>query len=181
MLQTSCVRTFVLEIWSWTGSGIPGNLYQISVLTRARLPGLLHSEDLVLAKRRQISAGSWLPQGQIPRTCPAVIANGARHPGSSQPSCSSGHLNSGGQDSWSAQRQGSGRGSRLPQSLGLVSQWPWRDLCVPTGHSPLFPGSHCSPTGPRLGELEGPKQKAKICLPYSLYNSLSTDRLTFAH
>ena len=85
---------------------------------------LSHPEDFVLAKRRQISVGSWLPQGPIPRTCPAV-ANGTRCPGSSQPSCSVGHLNSGGQDSWSAQRRGSGRGPLLPQSLGLVSWWPW--------------------------------------------------------
>lgn len=112
---------------------------------------------------------SWPPQGQIPRTCSAVIANGARRPGSSQPSCSSGHLNTGGQDwKWSAQRRGSGRGSLLPQSPGPGQSVALARALEPCRTQPSVPGSHCSPTGPRLSELEGPKQKGQDLLLTSL-------------
>ena len=44
----------------------------------------------------------WCPQGQVPRPCPAVITEGARHRGPTWSSGSSGHLSSGGQVPWTA-------------------------------------------------------------------------------
>ena len=59
--------------------------------------------------------------------------------------------------------------SLLPQGLGPASGWPWRGLWSPVGHStqPL-PWPPRSPAGLRPGELEGPGEKAGICLlPHS--------------
>ena len=78
----------------------------------------------------------WLPQGQVPRPYPAVIAEGARGPGPNWPSGSLGHPKGGGEGArshrlhpmqtatavWS-QRQGWRRGSPLFQGLGLASGW----------------------------------------------------------
>ena len=74
------VRSFVLEARSWSGKDVPVNLYQMNVILcsdkngqgpKAQLPP---SEVQVMAERRQIAAGGAL------RTCPAVIAEGARCP-----------------------------------------------------------------------------------------------------
>ena len=59
------IRSFVLEVRSWSGNNIPVNLYQTKViLCQERASGpkaqLASSKVLVLAKRRQISVGSSL-------------------------------------------------------------------------------------------------------------------------
>ena len=60
------VRTFVLEVWLWSGNDVPVPLYQVNVMLcpeqkgqspNAQLPRSL-SKVPVLTKRRQISAGS---------------------------------------------------------------------------------------------------------------------------
>ena len=58
------VRSFVLEVRSWSGNNVPENLYQINVILCLDQKGqslkaqLLPSKVPVLAKRRQISLGS---------------------------------------------------------------------------------------------------------------------------
>ena len=58
------VRSFVLEVRSWSGNDVPENLYQMNVILCPDEKGqspeaqLLPSKFPVLAKRRQISVGS---------------------------------------------------------------------------------------------------------------------------
>ena len=62
-----------------------------------------------------------------------------------------------------SQSWGWGRGSLLPQGLGLARGWPWG------GPWSLFPGPPSSTASLSLGELEGPLEKARIhLLPQSL-------------
>ena len=57
------VRSFVLEVRSWSGNDVPENLYQMNVILCPDEKGqspeaqLLPSKFPVLAKRRQISVG----------------------------------------------------------------------------------------------------------------------------
>ena len=74
------VRSFFLEVWSWSSDDVPVNLYQMNVIlcpdqkVQSPTAQLSHSKVPVLVKRRQ------LLQGQVPTPCPAVIPEGARHP-----------------------------------------------------------------------------------------------------
>ena len=76
------VRSFVFEVWSRSGNDVPINLYQMNVILCPDQKGqsckaqLSPSKVPVLAKRRQISAGSSLGPGSHP----AVIPEGSRHP-----------------------------------------------------------------------------------------------------
>ena len=60
------VRSFVLEVRSWSGHDVPVNLHQTSVILCSDKKGqgpkaqLTPSEVQVLAKRRQISVGDSL-------------------------------------------------------------------------------------------------------------------------
>ena len=64
-----------------------GVFVQHPVLVLPSVPRLAEEADL-----------SWsCPQGQVPRPCPAVIIEGARHPGPNWPSASSGRPNGKGQ------------------------------------------------------------------------------------
>ena len=89
---------------------------------------------------------SWqLPQGLVPRPCPAVIMEGARHLRPNWPSSSSGSWNGGGRASraharqtaaaFRSQRHGYRRDSPHLKA-GPASGVPWRGLWSPTGHSP---------------------------------------------
>ena len=87
---------------------------------------------------------SWkLPQGQIPKICPADIAEGARHPGPSWPSgCQYNRTRSHRlhprqtATAIRSQRQGWGGDSPPIQGLSRVSGRPWRELWSPARHSP---------------------------------------------
>ena len=64
------VRSFVLEVRSWSGNDVPENLYQMNVILCPDEKGQSPEAHL-----------SWqLLQGQVPISCPAVIPEGARHP-----------------------------------------------------------------------------------------------------
>ena len=58
------VRAFVLEVWSWSGNGVPVPLYQMNVILYPEQKGQSPNAQLslfkvpVLTKRRQISVGS---------------------------------------------------------------------------------------------------------------------------
>ena len=78
------VRSFALEVRSWSGNHVPINLYQVNVTLCPDKKGqgpraqLSPSKVSFLAKRRPEL--SWqLHQGQVPTPCPAVIPKGARH------------------------------------------------------------------------------------------------------
>ena len=120
-----------------------------------------------------LRGGSWqLPQGQVPRTHPAIIAERARYPGPNWSLASSGCPEGRG---WAhkpdprqtaptirLQRQEQGRGSPLPQGLGLASGWPWWGLWRPAGHSfSLFPGPPRSAASHKPCELESPWETAR--------------------
>ena len=122
------------------------------------------SKVQVLAKRSR----SYL----VTSTGPVVIAEEARCPGSNWPWAPQATQVAGTRSCrlWPRERgrcpyrQGWGRGSPSPQSLGRASRWSWWGLWSPTGHSPptSFPIQ-------KPGELEGPRKKAGICLlPHSL-------------
>ena len=69
-----------------------------------------------------------------------------------------------------SQRQKWGSKSSLSQGLGLASGWP----CEGSGAlqdraSSLFPGPSNLPTALRLGELQVPREKARICLYLNLH------------
>ena len=79
------VRSFVLEVQSWSGNNVCVNLYQMNVILCPDKKGqnpkaqLSPSKVRVLAKR--IADLSWqLLQGQIPISGPAVIPEEDRHP-----------------------------------------------------------------------------------------------------
>ena len=134
------VRSFALEVSSWSGNDIPINLHQTNVILCSDKKGqvpktqLSPSEVWILTDEADLSW--WLPRGQVPRPYPAVIAEGARGPGPNWPSGSLGHPKGGGEGArshrlhpmqtatavWS-QRQGWRRGSPLFQGLGLASGW----------------------------------------------------------
>ena len=91
------------------------------------------------------------PSGPGPRPCPAVISEGAGHPGPKWPSGSSGCTH--GRDRSSklhpmqmaaamrSQRQGRGQGSLMPQGLDPASVQTWQGLWSQE-HSPsLFSGT----------------------------------------
>ena len=122
----------------------------------------------------------WLPQGQVPRLRPAVMAEGARRPGPNWPSGSSGCPNGRGQvhrlhpmqtaTAMRSQRQNWGSRSSLSQGLGLASGWPCEgSRALQDGASSLFPGPSNLPTALRLGELQVPREKARICLYLNLH------------
>ena len=91
------VRSFVLEVRSWSGNDVPENLYQMNVILCPDEKGqspeaqLLPSKVPVLAKRRQISVGSSF-RARFPY--PAQLSS-LREPGIQPkwPSVSSGHPN----------------------------------------------------------------------------------------
>ena len=91
------VRSFVLEVRSWSGNDVPENLYQMNVILCPDEKGqspeaqLLPSKFPVLAKRRQISVGSSF-RARFPY--PAQLSS-LREPGIQPkwPSVSSGHPN----------------------------------------------------------------------------------------
>ena len=88
------------------------------------------------------------PVCQIPRPCPAVIPEGARHPSKlainqrcTRLSLLVGHRDGDG-----------GRGSPLPQVLGLARGWSGWGLWSPVGHSPQpAPWGHQLTQWPRTG------------------------------
>ena len=110
------VRSFVLEVGSWSGHDVPVNVHQTNVslcsdkkgqgpkahllpsevqaLLRGGVPARAGHPARVLPPVPSLAEEadlSWRrPQGQVPRPRPAVIAEGARRPGPSQPSGSSG-------------------------------------------------------------------------------------------
>ena len=95
------ITSSVLEFRSWTGKDVPVNLYQRNVFLCSDKKGqdpraqFSPSKVPVLAKEADIS---WqLSRGPVPRTCPTVTPEGARHPGANGPSASSGHPNDGSQ------------------------------------------------------------------------------------
>ena len=90
------VRSFVLKVKSWSANDVPVNLYQMNVILCPDEKGqspkaqLLPSRVPVLAKRRQISVGSF--RARFP--CPAQLSS-LREPGIQPkwPSVSSGRPN----------------------------------------------------------------------------------------
>ena len=58
------VRSFFLEVWSWSSDDVPVNLYQMNVIlcpdqkVQSPTAQLSHSKVPVLVKRRQILVGS---------------------------------------------------------------------------------------------------------------------------
>ena len=74
------IRSFVLEVRSWSGNDVPVNLCQKNVILCPEKKGQRSkaqpspSKVPVLVKRRQ------LLQGKVPTPCPAVVPEGARHP-----------------------------------------------------------------------------------------------------
>ena len=126
------IRSFVLEVRSWSSNNVPINLYQINVILcpdekeQSPKARLCPSKVPALAERRQSSAGSSF-RARFPR--PAQLSS-PREPRAqpSWPSGSSGYPDGGDQVSQtvtrtaiagSLQRQACARGSPLPQGLGL--------------------------------------------------------------
>ena len=108
------------------------------------------------------------------------MAEGARRPGPNWPSGSSGCPNGRGQvhrlhpmqtaTAMRSQRQKWGSKSSLSQGLGLASGWPCEgSRALQDGASSLFPGPSNLPTALRLGELQVPREKARICLYLNLH------------
>ena len=135
------VRSFALEVSSWSGNDVPVNfhLYQKNVILCPDQKGqspkaqLSYSEVPVLVKRRQILAGSSF-RARFPH--PAQLSS-LREPGI-QPNCPSVSSTCPNGETRSyklrprqtatarrSQRQGWGRGSPLPQAQGPASGQSW--------------------------------------------------------
>ena len=136
---------------SWSGKDVPINLYQTNAILPADKKGwgpkiqLSPSEVLVLARRRQISAGSSL-RAKSPKSSQL---SSLREPGTQDPAgpqtpqaaSTAGTRSRRLQPRQTAtairsQRRGWGGDSPPIQSLSLVSGRPWRELWSPAGHSP---------------------------------------------
>ena len=161
------VRSLVPEVRSWSSNDVPINLYQMNVILCPDQKGqsckaqLSPSKVPVLAKRRQISAGSSLGPGSHP----AVIPEGSRHPtqlalslarlpkwGDQVSDCDPdrrsllvGSRDSMGERVTTASRPGPKLVEGLTEGSGAL-----QDIV-----RSLFPEPFSSPTGSRLGELEG--------------------------
>ena len=148
----------------------------LSVLTRkGKVPRHnFHPPRSRLAKRRQISVGGSL-RARSPD--PAQLSSlrepgtqdptGPQAPQATQTARARSHRLCPTQTTVAmrSQRRAWGRGSPPHQGLGPASGRSWWGLWSPAGHTPsLFPGSPSSPANPRPGELEGPGEKARICL-----------------
>lgn len=121
--------------------------------------------------------------GQVPRCCPAVMAEGARRPGPSWLTGSSGSTNGG---AWVPQTVSSadghchevteaGMGERVT-AASRPGSGHWVALAralEPCRRSPQpVPWAPHSSAGPTVSELEGLKEKAWICfLPHSLLDN----------
>ena len=127
---------------------------------------------------------AWLaaPSGLGPQTCPAIISEGARHPGPNWPSGSSGRPKCGETRSHRrrprqtaairSQRLGWGKGSWPPRGLGDLGEGS--GALQDTALS-LFSRPASSPTGSRLDELEGLREAENYLLPHSSpHNHCST-------
>ena len=81
----------------WPGNNAPVNLHQMNVILCSDNKGPGSQAQLSLSEVQFWLRGGepswWLPQGQAPTPCPAVITEGARCPGPKGPSGSSGHPN----------------------------------------------------------------------------------------
>ena len=118
---------------------------------------------------KEADSSWWYPQRQVPRPCPAVIAEGTRHPGLSQPSDSSGYPN-GRQVPRTAthgycrhsrsRRKGKGEGLLLLKARAWTvgshgeGSGALQDTALSLSH--LHPSSF---TSPRSEGLEGPGEK----------------------
>ena len=161
------VRSFVLEVWSWSGNDVPINLYRMNAILcpdkKGQSPTVQFSPSQVpvLAKRRQISV-----EGAGSTPCPAVIPEGARLSTQLAPSLLR-RTKGGDQVSQTMTRQmviairshrgevptASRPGTRLMALVRALE--PFRT--VPN----LFPEPFCSPAGPtRIGKLKGLQEKA---------------------
>ena len=176
------IRSFVLEVRSWSGNNVPENLYQMNVILCLDQKGqspkaqLLPSKVPVLAKRRKISLGSSF-KAKFPY--PTQLSS-LREPGiqPNWPSVSSGHPNGETRSHklWLIQMV-TGSGSQRqgweevhcfsksgPQLVEGLSEGSGALQDVVPGLPSLLPGPSSSPAGPRLGKLEGLQEKACICL-----------------
>ena len=184
------VRSFALEVRSWSGNHVPINLYQTNVILHPDKKGqgpraqISPSKVPFLAERRPEL--SWqLHQGQVPTPCPAVLPKGARHLiqlplgllqlpkwGETrvhrlwprQTATGSGSQRRGGGEVRRSSRPGPWLVEGLSQSSG-----------APQDTVPSVPWPPGSATGSRLGELEGLQEKAWLCL---LTHSPPADRLS---
>ena len=72
------VRTFVLEVWLWSGNDVPVPLYQVNVMLCPEQKGQSPNAQLSLSKvpalHQEEADLSWqLLQGHVPTSSPAVI------------------------------------------------------------------------------------------------------------
>ena len=122
MSVASCrlsVRSFVLEVWSWSGNDVPINLYRMNAILcpdkKGQSPTVQFSPSQVpvLPKRRQISV-----EGAGSTPCPAVIPEGAVHAAQLTLSLLRSQIVTQTAIAVRLQRQGWVRGPPPPQGLG---------------------------------------------------------------
>ena len=185
------VRSFALEVRSWSGNDVPVNLYQTNVILCPDKKGqgskvqLSPSKAPVLANRRQSSAASSLRA----RSPDSAQLSSLREPGAQPnwPSGSSGHPKGREQvpqtvtqaDCHSCQVAATGTGERF-----TAASRPGPRLVE--GHSEGFGALHdtvpsllsgpppSSPAGPRWGELEGFQEKPGFASYLTLHLTTTT-------
>lgn len=83
----------------WSSNHVSINLYETNIILysdkKRKVPKAQLSPSKVQVLAEEADLSWWLSWGQVPRTYPAVIAEGARHPGSNWLSGSLGPPNGG--------------------------------------------------------------------------------------
>ena len=172
------VRSFILEVKSWSDHYLPVNLYQMNVILYPDKKGpgskaqLMPSEVHVLTERRQISAGGGALRARIPDP---VQVSSLREPGAQPnwPSGSSSHLYGRGQflqtvtqpdcHCYQAAETKMGRGSPLPQGLGRASGGFDEGSGALQDAAPSLLPRPPSSSGLRpVSESGGPREKARF-------------------
>ena len=171
-------RAFASEAWQWSSCrSLPDECCAPSWQERAGPQGTPLTLQAPSPHWEEADLSWQLLQGQVSTACPAVIPEGARHPTQlalSLLSCPNGETGS--HKLWliqtaaaiRPQRQGQERGSPLPQGWAKASGGPMRALEPCRMEPQSAPWALHSPTGRRLGNLEGLPEKAWVCLlPHS--------------
>ena len=130
------VRSFAFEVRSWAGNYVPVNLYQVDAILCCDKKGWGHqaqlslSEVQILAKRRQISAGSSF-RARFPYPAQSSLRETGIQPNwpSVSSDCPNGEtrfhrLTSQPATAGGLQRQGWGRGSLLLKAWAMASRGP---------------------------------------------------------
>ena len=164
-----------------SGNDVPVNLHQMNVILCSDNKGpkswLSFSE--VQSWLREGRAQLVAPSGPGPQTLSSCHGQGSQVPRTNCPPGSSGCPNGRGQvhrlhpmqtaTAMRSQRQRWGRGSPLSEGLGPASRWPCEgSRALQDGTPGLFPGPSNLPAALRLGELQVPREEARICLYLTL-------------